>query len=61
MGFRGARGAQSVKRPTFDFDSGRDLAVREFEPCTGLRADGAILSDSPPLAFSVSLPLSQNK
>ena len=53
--------AQSVKRPTFDFDSGRDLAVREFEPCTGLRADGAILSDSPPLAFSVSLPLSQNK
>ena len=29
---RGAWVAQSVKPPTFDFGSGHDLTVREFEP-----------------------------
>ena len=32
--------AQSVKRPTFDFSSGHDLMVWEFEPRVGPRADG---------------------
>ena len=31
--------AQSVKRPTLDFSSGHDLAVRGIEPHLGLHAD----------------------
>ena len=31
--------AQSVKRPTLDLGSGRDLMVCEFEPHIGLCAD----------------------
>ena len=37
----GGRLGASVKRPTLDFSSGRDLAVREFEPRVGLLADSA--------------------
>ena len=36
---RGAWVAQSVKCLTLDFGSGRDLAVREFEPHVGICAD----------------------
>ena len=32
---RGAWVAQLVKRQTFDFSSGHDLTVREFEPTLG--------------------------
>ena len=38
--YRGAWVARSVKRPTLGFGSGLDLAVRGFEPCVGLCADG---------------------
>ena len=31
--------AQSIKHPTLDFSSSRDLAVRELEPGVGLCAD----------------------
>ena len=31
--------AQSVKHLTFDFSSGHDLMVHEFEPHMGLHAD----------------------
>ena len=31
--------AQSVKCLTLGFGSGRDLTVREFAPCLGLRTD----------------------
>ena len=56
--------AQWVKNLTLDFGSGHDLAVREFEPCVGLYADGAepvwgSLSLSLPLPSSCSLSLSQ--
>ena len=56
-----------------DFSSGRDLMVRELEPCSGLCADNSepgayftfcvSLSDPPPLAlyFSLSLSLSLSK
>ena len=60
--FRGVWVAQTAKRLTLGFSSGRDLAVREFEPHTGLRTDSAetawdslSLSAPPPLALSVSL------
>ena len=33
--------AQSVKRPTLDFCSGHDLAVRGFKPHIRLHADSA--------------------
>ena len=36
---RGTWVAQSLKRPTLGFRSGRDLMVHEFEPHTGLCAD----------------------
>ena len=59
---RGAWGAQSVKRPTLDFGSGRDLTVREFEPrigpCTDLAEPAWNLSLSLPLSLPVSLSLS---
>ena len=38
---RGAWVAQLVKRLTLDFGSGHDLAVCEFEPRVGLRADSS--------------------
>ena len=66
--------AQSVKHPALDFGSGHDLAVRESEPCIGLRADGtepardSLVSSpsSPPRlvhtrALSLSLSLKVNK
>ena len=62
--------AQSVKRPTLDFGSGRDLRVHECEPHVRLCADSAepawdslspSLSAPPPLMLSVFLSLSQNK
>ena len=49
----GAWGAQSVKRP--DFSSGRDLTVREFEPCVRLCADSS--EPRACLGFCVSLSL----
>ena len=33
--------ARLVEYLTLDFDSGHDLTGREFEPCIGLKADGA--------------------
>ena len=51
-------GAQSVKRPTFDFSSGHDT-VRGIEPCIRLHADSAEpVWDSLPL--SLSLPHSRS-
>ena len=48
--------AQWVKRLTLDFSSGHDLAVRESEHLTGLRADSAEPAwDS--LSPSLSMPL----
>ena len=57
---RGAWVAQSVKRPTLDLGSGRDLVVCGIEPRVGLCADSAkpvwdSLSDPPQLALSLSL------
>ena len=49
----GAWGAQSVKRPTFDFGSGHDITVRELEPHVGLHAVRV-----EPAWDSLSLPLS---
>ena len=49
----GPRVAQSVKRPTLDFRSGRDLRVHEFEVCIGL----CTLSAWDSLSFPLSLPL----
>ena len=46
---RGTWVAQSVEHLTFDFGSGHDLVVHEFEPCVGLRPDSAEPAwDSPP-------------
>ena len=54
--------AQSVKHPTLDFGSGRDLTVGEFEPHIALHTDGAepswsslspSISTSSPLMLSV--------
>ena len=50
---RGAWVAQSGKRLTLDLSSDHDLAVCEFEPCTGLCADSVELDWD-----SLSLPLS---
>ena len=47
--------AQSVKRPTLDFGSGRDLAGREFVPHVGLFADPAEPARES-LPLSLSLP-----
>ena len=56
---RGARVAQSVKRPALDFGSGHDLTVREFEPCIGLHADsGQPAWDSLSLSLCPSWALS---
>lgn len=53
--------AQSVKHPTLDFGSGRDLTVGETEPRNGISTDstepGGILSLS--LAFHPSLALAR--
>ena len=60
----GARMAQSVKRQTLDFSSGGDLAVRGFEPCTGLCTDSAEPaweSLSPPLCAPLQHSLSLSK
>ena len=43
MSLVGRLGAQSVKRPAFDFDSGHDITVHEFEPRVGLCADSSEL------------------
>ena len=60
--------AQSVKRQTPDFHSGRDLTVGGFEPHIGLCADsmeparGSLspsLSAPPRLSLSLSLSLSK--
>ena len=64
--------AQSVKHPTLDAGSGRDLVgssqvvilyVREFEPCIRLCADSAEPAwDSLSLSLSLCpIPLSKNK
>ena len=69
--------AQSVERPTLDFGSGHDLAVREFEPRVGVCAESwepgarfgfcVSLSLCPSRAhalsvcLSLSLPLSLSK
>ena len=45
---------QSVKRPTLDFGSGHNLAVRGFEPRAGPSIDRM---EPAWLGFSVSLPL----
>ena len=63
---RGTWVAQTVERPTFDFDTGHDLMVREFELHVRLCTDSMdpawnSLSPSlsaPPL-FMLSLSLSQ--
>ena len=53
--------AQSVKRPTLDFDSGHDLTVREKEPHVGLCADGAEPAwDSPSLSAPPLLMLAHS-
>ena len=54
--------AQSVKRPTLDFSSGHDLAVRGIEPHLGLHADSvepAWDSLSPALSAPPLLSLSK--
>ena len=58
----GASVAQSVKHPTPDFSSGRDLTIRELEPHIGLCAVWDSLSplSAPPLLM-LSLSLSQNQ
>ena len=64
---RGAWLAQSLKQPTLDFGSGRDLTVREFEPHIGLCAHSVSLLGilclpvSLPLPASLSLALKMNK
>ena len=50
--------AQSVKRPSLDFDSGHELTVCEFEPRVGLTASlGFSLSAPPPLVRVCALSL----
>ena len=62
--------AQSVKGPTLDFGSGRDLTVYEFEPCTGLCTDSvepawdslsSSLSAPPLLALFLSLKINKDR
>ena len=62
--------AQSVKHLTFDFSSGRDLMVGEFEPYVGLCMGGTepawdspppSLSSSPLLMLSLSLRVNMKK
>ena len=56
--------AQSVKHPTFDFDSGHDLMVHEMEPCVGLCADSSEPAWdflSPPPSAPPSLSFSNKK
>ena len=48
--------AQSVKHPTLDFSSGRDLTARGFEPLIWLCADSAEPAWNS-LSLSLSLPL----
>ena len=51
--------AQSGKRPTVDFDSGRDFTVYGFEPCMGLCTDSREPAwDSLSLPLSLPLPVS---
>ena len=51
--------AQSVKRPTLDFGSGHDLAVRGIEPCIRLCTLCSLLgSSSPTLSLSLPFPSS---
>ena len=51
--------AQSVKRLTLDFGSGRDLTVRGIEPHVGLCTDSTEPSwDSLSLSLSLSFSLS---
>ena len=61
--------AQSVKRPTLGFGSGRDLAVREIEPHVGLCSDGVepawdslshILCPSPTCSVSLSVKINKH-
>ena len=55
----GARGAQSVKHPTVDFGSGRDLTNHELDPLIGLCAGSVEPAwDSQSLSLSLSLSLS---
>ena len=69
---RGARMAQSVKRPTLDFGSCHDLMIREFKPHIGLCVDSVdpgcgsnslslSLSAPPTCVLSLSLSLQINK
>ena len=54
----GARGAQSVKHPTVDFGSGRDLTNHELDPLIGLCAGSVEPAwDSQSLSLSLSLSL----
>ena len=52
--FRGTKVAQSVKRPTLGFSSGRDLVVHGSEPCVGILS----LSLSAPAAHECARSLS---
>ena len=63
-------GAQSVRQPTLDFDSGHDLTVCGIEPCLELCTDNTepawdslslSLCPSPAGSLPLSLSLSQNK
>ena len=54
--------AQSVKPPTLDFSSGRDVTVGEFEPHVGLCADrGEPIWDSFSLSLALPHALSKRK
>ena len=61
MGRRGAWVAQSVKRPTHDFDSGHELTVPETKPVLIAQSLHTILSLRLSLCYSPALSLSKNK
>ena len=59
---QGAWVAQSVKRPTLDLGSGRDLTIREVEPRVQLHADSTGPAPSLlMLSLSLSLSLKQQQ
>ena len=60
LGIRSAWVAQSIKRLTLNFSSGRELRVCKIEPFIGLCADSQSLLGilSLPLLLSLSLSLS---
>ena len=52
---RGAWVARSAERPTLDFGSGHDLAVRGFEPLPPVRLCALFLSPCPPSPLSLKI------